>query len=147
MFETIYTAGWADMDFNAHMSNAAFLNRCSDTRMLFFKSVNFTMSDFRSQHFGPVVKKDEIRYFKEIHLMDEYKVTLSMAGMAEDGSHFMMENEFFRPDGKLACSVVSTGGWLDLEHRKLRVPPLALLEAMNSLPKTSGYQELPSSIR
>ena len=30
------TASWADMDFNAHMANTAYLNRAVDARMAFF---------------------------------------------------------------------------------------------------------------
>jgi len=47
----------------------------------------------------------------------------------------------------LSARVTSTGGWLDLDARKLIAPPPALLAAMNSLEKTSDFVVLPSSIK
>ena len=49
-------------------------------------------------------------------------------------------------DGKRCAVVTSTGGWLDLNTRKLIAPPDALREALAALPKVEGFQELRSSI-
>jgi acyl-CoA thioester hydrolase len=35
---------------------------------------------------------------------------MAIAGAAEDGSRFLMRNEFWRSDGKLAAKVASAGG-------------------------------------
>ena len=39
MFEHRFVAGWGDMDFNGHMRNTAYLDRGSDSRMLFFAAI------------------------------------------------------------------------------------------------------------
>ena len=39
-------AGWADMDANAHMANFAYLNKCVDARMSFFKQHGFPVTEF-----------------------------------------------------------------------------------------------------
>jgi hypothetical protein len=41
--------------------------------------------------------KDEIEYFREVHLLEEFNVDLAIAGLAEDGSRFILRNGFFRP--------------------------------------------------
>ena len=33
LFERTLLAGWADMDFNSHMRNSAYLDKCSDVRV------------------------------------------------------------------------------------------------------------------
>lgn len=91
--------------------------------------------------------KDEVEYFKEIHLMEGFAVTLTLAGLADDGSRFAVRNEFFRTDEKLAARVTSFGGWLDLANRKLIAPPEALHNAMRSLQKTKDFQVLASSLK
>lgn len=58
-----------------------------------------------------------------------------------------MQNDFFRPDGKLTARVTSAGGWLDLSARKLVVAPAKLLETLQMLPKTSDFRHLASSIK
>jgi acyl-CoA thioester hydrolase len=41
MYSKRLYAGWGDMDFNAHMSNTAYLNKCGDVRMMPFAENGF----------------------------------------------------------------------------------------------------------
>ena len=147
MFEKRLVAGWGDMDFNSHMRNTAFLDKSADVRMMFFSENGFSIDEFIRRKIGPVIMKDEIEYFKEIRLLEELRVTLAMAGLARDGSRFLLRNEFVRSNEKLAARVTSAGGWLDLTIRKLVAPPEALLTALRSLPRTDDFQILSSSIK
>lgn len=147
MFEKTLFAGWGDMDFNSHMGNTAFLDKSGDVRMMFFAENGFPMEEFVRRKLGPVIMKDELEYFKEIRLLEPMRVTLARAGLAEDGSRFLIRNEFWRKDGQLAARVTSAGGWLDLSARKLVVPPEALRAALGSLPQTDDFQVLSSSIK
>jgi acyl-CoA thioester hydrolase len=91
--------------------------------------------------------KDEVEYFREVGLQQQITVTYMLAGQADDGSRFLLRHEIFRPDGKLSARVSSAGGWLDLNERKLIVPPPALLAAMNALERTSDFTVMPSSVK
>lgn len=147
MYEQTFIAGWGDMDFNSHMRNTAYLDKSADIRMMYFSENGFPMAEFVRLQVGPVIMKDELEYFKEVPLLERLKVTLVQAGMSEDGSRFLLRNEFFRSNKKLAARVTSAGGWLDLAARKLVVPPDALFNAMQSIPKTDDFQVLTSSIK
>lgn len=146
MFERTMVAGWGDMDFNSHMRNTAFLDKSADVRMLYFADCGFTMAEFMRLKIGPVVMKDEVEYFREFHLLDEMQVTMQMAGLSEDGSRMRLRNDFYKK-GVLAARVTSTGGWLDLNHRKLVSPPPALLQALRDAARSTDYEELPNSAR
>ncbi len=147
MFERKLMAGWGDMDFNGHMRNTAYLDKAGDVRMLFFAAHGFPMVEFARLKFGPVVMRDEIDYYREVNLLDELAVTLSLAGLAEDGSRFMIRNEFYGPDGRLAARLTSTGGLLDQAARRLIAAPPGLLGALEKLARTADFQILPSSVR
>jgi acyl-CoA thioester hydrolase len=147
VFETTLFAGWGDMDFNSHMRNTAYLDKSADTRMRFFAEHGFPISEFAAAKFGPVIQRDELEYFKEVGLMESLRVTLALAGLAEDGSRFVLRNEFHRGDGKLAARVTSTGGWLDHAARRLVAPPTALRDLLATLQRTTDYRELPSSAK
>lgn len=147
MFEKKMMAGWGDMDFNSHMRNTAFLDKAGDVRMLFLSEHGFPMSEFMRLKIGPVVMKDEIAYFTEVMLLDEITVTLGVAGLAPDGSRWQLRSDVIRPDGKLAARITSTGGWLDLNARKLIAPPPALLATWQALARTDDFQELNTSIK
>ena len=139
-------AGWADMDFNSHMKNTAYLDKTADVRQMFLSENEFPIEEFLRLRVGPVVMKDELEYFREVGLQQEITINYALAGHAEDGSRFLVRHEIFRYDGKLAARVTSTGGWLDLDERRLMAPPPSLLAAMNRLERTSDFIVLPSSV-
>ena len=147
MYEKILYAGWGDMDFNSHMGNTAYLNKCVDVRMMFFAEHGFPMAEFVSRRIGPVLMRDELESFREVGLMMPLRVTLGLAGLSDDGSRFILRNEVFQADGRLAARVTSAGGWLDLSARRLIAPPEALMGVLRTLPKTDDFQVLASSAR
>ena len=141
------TASWADMDFNAHMANTAYLNRAVDARMAFFIENGLPLAELTRLRVSWVMMKDEVEYRREIKWMEEISITVALAGLAPDGSRFKVRNEFFRSDGQLAAKVTSTGGFLDLDARKLVVPPNEVLTTYQALPRTDDYETLPSGFR
>jgi acyl-CoA thioester hydrolase len=146
MYETTLYAGWGDMDFNSHMRNTAYLDKSADVRMKYFSESGFPMSEFMKLKLGPVVMVDEIEYLREISLLDEIRVTLTLAGLSKDGSRMKLRNEFYR-NGKLSARVTTTAGWFDLVHRKLVSPPEKLLNALKRLSRSDDYTALPDSLR
>ena len=147
MFERRFIAGAAEMDYNAHMRNSAYLDMCSDVRFLFFAEHGFSADEFSSRAFGPVVMHDDISYRAEVRLLEEVTVGLALAGLADDGSRFILRNEIRKTDGTLAAAVSSTGGWLDLSKRRLMAPPGELLDALRELDRTDDFDVLPSSVK
>jgi acyl-CoA thioester hydrolase len=147
MYEKTLYAGWRDMDYNSHMANTAYLDRAADVRMMYFSENGFSADEMLRLKIGPVVMKDEIEYFREVRLLQEVRVGFAIAGLAADGSRFMIRNEFAHVDGARCAVVTTTGGWLDLTARKLIAPPEALRAALAALPKIEGFRELKSSLR
>jgi acyl-CoA thioester hydrolase len=135
------------MDANAHMGNFAYLNKCVDSRMSFFKQAGFPVTEFAKRRIGPVVRRDELEYFREIGLHEPITVTLALGGIAPDGSRFRLVNEVLLADGRVAARIQSEGGWLDLVARKLIAPPEDLLAALNAMPRTAEFEALPSSLK
>ena len=135
------------MDFNSHMKNTAYLDKTADVRQMFLIENGFPVEEFTRLRIGPVVMKDEIEYFREIGLQQKIDVTYALAGHALDGSRFLLRHEIFRPDGELSARVLSAGGWLNLDKRKIVAPPPALFAAMDSLERTDDFVVLPSSVR
>jgi acyl-CoA thioester hydrolase len=143
LFEKTLYARWGDMDFNGHMKNTAYLDASADVRMMFFDANGFSMREFEQHRFGPVIVRDELEYFRELRLLEPVRVTLAVAGLSEDASHFRLVNEFYRADGKRAARVTSTGGWLGLEARKWIAPPHELQQLMQQLHRADGFEVLP----
>lgn len=137
---------WSDLDANGHMANTAFLDVCVDVRLGFFESVGFARSELARLGIGPVVRRDEVDYLRELRLGDPYEVTLDLTACSQDGSRFGLRNTFRRADGKVVAVVTSHGGWLDLAARRLIAPPTELLAALRAMPLAEDFVELPSSV-
>jgi acyl-CoA thioester hydrolase len=138
-----FLAGWGAMDFNGHLANTAYLNLAADVRMAFFAEHGFPPGEFRRLALGPVVRKEELEYFREVGLHDTVTVTYAVLAMSPDGARFVVENEIWSAAGARAATVRSTGGWLDLRERKLVAPPVALLAVFQQVPHAPGFVELP----
>ena len=139
-----FIAGWGTMDFNSQMANTAYLNLAADVRMAFFAEHGFDPGELRKLAVGPVIRKDEVEYFREVGLHETVTVTYAVLAMSADGARFVVENEIWTANGERAATVRSTGGWLDLRIRKLIVPPPALFAAFAQSPRAPGFVELPA---
>ena len=139
-----FLAGWGAMDFNGHLANTAYLDLAADVRLAFFADHGFPPSEFARLALGPVIRKDELEYFREVRLHDRVMVTFAVRGLSPDGARFVVESEIWLATGERAAIVRSTGGWLDLRARKLVAPPAALVAALMKAPRSPEFQELPS---
>ena len=146
-FSIAAVAGWADMDANAHMGNFAYLNKCVDARMAFFQQHGFPVAEFAKRRIGPVLRRDDIEYHREVGMLEPITVTLELSGMAPDGSRFRLVNEILKADGQLAARVRCEGGWMDLVARRLIAPPGDLRDVLAGMPQSAAFEQLPSSVR
>jgi len=138
-----FLVGWRAMDFNGHMANTAYLDLAADVRLAFLADNGFPPTELRRLAIGPVIRKEELEYFREITLHETVTVTYAALAMSPDGARFVIENEIWSSSGERAATVRSTGGWLDLRARKLVPPPPALLAALGHLPRVPEFVELP----
>jgi acyl-CoA thioester hydrolase len=140
--KTLYV-GWGDLDANGHMRNTAYLDKAADVRMYYFAEHGFPSREFARIAIGPVVRKDEIEYFRELRLLDAVTVTLQVDALSPDGARFVLRNEFWREE-RLVARVRTAGGWLDLRARKLVAPPPGLHRLLEAGPRTDAFRELGS---
>src|SRR4051794_6205295 len=104
-----FLAGWGTMDANGHMGNWAYLNMAADARVAFFPQHGFSPTEFRRLSVGPVIRKDELEYFREIGMHETVTVTFAALGMSPDGARFIVENEIWSAAGERAATIRSTG--------------------------------------
>ncbi len=147
LFEKTFHVGWADVDMNGHLANTAYIDLAVDVRLFFFEANGFSVMEFHRQGFGPVMRRDEIEYYRECRLLDNIRITLKLAGLSEDGSRFRIRQDFYHFDDTLAATLHSTGGWLSSRERKLIAPPAEIVEMWNKLVRTDDFEILPSSIK
>jgi acyl-CoA thioester hydrolase len=146
-FERTFHVAWAHLDSNGHMANTAIQDMVIDVRFMYFAEKGFSPEEFVKLRLGPVVRRDEVDYYRELRLLDTVRVNFLLAGISEDVSRFRIRNELYRADGKMAARVTTLGGWFDLAARKLVAPPPLLAEVLHALDRTDDFEALESSLR
>ena len=144
-YEQRFQVGWSHLDSNAHMRNTAYVDLAANVRVGYLAAAGFSMETFAQRLFGPVIRLEELEYFRELRLMDPVRVTLLLAGLSEDGSRFKLRNEFWDESGTLVARLTSLGGWMELRLRRLVVPPRDLAAALRVLDRTPDFECLPPS--
>ncbi|MEU1429754.1 thioesterase family protein [Nocardia sp. NPDC005746] len=137
---------WSDMDQNGHMRTNAYLAAAENSRMQYFTGSGFSAAEFARRGLGPVIQTDQLHYRAELRLLDPAELTLELAGLAPDGARFVLRNTFTRADGRVAATVTSTGGWLDLTRRRLTTPPEDLFQLLRALARTEDFADLTSPL-
>ena len=146
-FERTLHVAWAHLDANGHMANTAYLDIVVDVRFMYFSECGFPPAEFHRLGIGPVVRRDEVDYYRELRLMQRMTIDMQLAGVSGDASRFKLRHDIRREDGEVAARVTTLAGIFDLGSRKLIVPPEGLAAAIRGLDRSSDFETLESSVR
>ncbi|MDQ3050302.1 MAG: acyl-CoA thioesterase [Bacteroidota bacterium] len=138
MFSKTYTIRWADMDANIHMRHSAYNDYAAQTRLLFMAENGFGMDWFKQHNVFPVLFREETVFLKEIQGNETITIDAILVQMSEDGSRWTIMNRFYKANGTLAARLTVDGAWMDIIARKLKNPPMELMDLFNKLDKSSG---------
>lgn len=133
---------WTDLDINRHMRNTSYSEYCVDVRVSFLQEHGFGFAEFGKRGFGPVILREEARYFREIGAGETFEVDYRLAGLAPDGSRWRVEHEVRRGDGERSALLSLEGVWLDLATRRPIPPPSDLLDAFRHVERTRNFEEM-----
>ena len=129
-----YRTRWADMDPNGHMRHSAYADYAADQRVVLLAKWGYGVARFAELRLGPILFREETRYLKEISIGEEITVDGQLATAATDGSRWTIVHTIYKADGRVAATVTVDGAWLDLDRRKLTVPPAELAAAFAAMP-------------
>ena len=138
-----FVVRWGDVDANGHMRNTAYSELASDTRAGLLASLGYDWARFQSLKLGPILFREEIEYRREANMGDEVIVDALSAGLSPDAYRWSLRNRMWKRDGTELAVVTVVGAWIDLETRKLVVPPADLAAGMRAVPRSEPWAELP----
>ncbi|HET8808868.1 MAG TPA: thioesterase family protein [Flavobacteriaceae bacterium] len=142
MYTKKFEIRWSDIDANRHLSNSAYVNYMSHTRMGFLIENGFGQQELVKHNLGPVVFHEHIYYFQELFAGNPVTVSLQLKGISEDGMFFEFLHNFYDPRGKNCARCEMLGSWIDMKTRKLTVLPEKFLKNLNTLERTDDFKIL-----
>lgn len=137
-----FTTRWADFDANIHMRHTAYNDYAAELRLRFFKEHNVTIQDFTNENVGPILFEENTKFLREIHMGTDISVNLKVLGLSSKGERWKIQHEVFNEEGKLSAIITVYGAWLDLQKRKLTVPPTKFQTIFNKVEKTEDFKEI-----
>lgn len=140
-----YEVIWADMDPNRHMRHTVYNDYAAQTRVAMFKDFGLSIEEISKLGLGPVLFREETKFLKEIGLSEIITVSGQIKTMRKDGSRWTFLHEIFKEEGTKAAEITVEGAWLDLEKRKLGIPPEKMLNVINQFPRTNNFDWMPES--
>jgi acyl-CoA thioester hydrolase len=129
-FESTNIVRWADVDANRHLRHSAFADYAAHSRMEFLTAVGFTAERLAEWNMGPVIFREESRYYRELHLMQPFRLRSVLKTRSEDFRKFTLLTEFLDDTGTVLATVEVDGAWFDLGRRKVTAPPAAGIELL-----------------
>ena len=138
-----YIVRWSDLDGNKHMKNIAYMEYAMQTRFHIWDELGFTVKDFDHHHIGPIAFREESLYFRELHIHEHFSVNFSVGGLSDDFRKFTFRNDLFAHDGALSAIVRVEGAWLDMQRRKIIIPPPELIAVLQQIPHADDYTVIP----
>ena len=136
-----YRTRWADMDPNGHMRHSAYADFAADQRVVSLARAGCSLQRFAELRIGPILFREETRYLKEISIGEEIRVDSKLVSVTADGSRWTIMHGIYKADGRLAATVAVDGAWLDLDRRKLTIPPAGLADLMSTMPPFEPEQK------
>jgi len=142
-FKVIFATKWSDFDPNRHMRHTAYNEYAAEVRIRYFSEQNFSIEEFTKHSIGPILFTEETSFKKEIHLGENISVNMKLSGLSSDNERWKIEHEVFNEAGKLSAIIKVYGAWIDLEKRKLTVPPKEAKHLFDTIQRTEDYKEIP----
>ncbi|MGI4886754.1 MAG: thioesterase family protein [Janthinobacterium lividum] len=129
-----YRTRWADMDPNGHMRHSAYADYAADQRVALLARWGFGLARFAELRLGPILFREETKFLKELGIGEEIRVDGQLAAVTPDGGRWTIVHTIYKADGRVAATVTVDGAWIDLDRRKLALPPRELAAAFAALP-------------
>jgi acyl-CoA thioester hydrolase len=131
---------WSDLDPNFHLRHSVYYDWGAFIRMTFL-TVNGLTAEVMMQHnIGPILFREECMFRKEIRFGDKVTLNIKLDKLKADYSRWTMVHEILKNNKQLAALLTVDGAWLNLEKRKLALPPVSFNKAFELIPKTANFQ-------
>ncbi len=137
-----FTTKWADFDPNKHMRHSAYNDFAAEARIRFFKEYQIDMDYFTTHLFGPILFKEETTFLREINSGEDLQVSVELLGVSEKGERWKIRHIIYKENGVKAAQIEVFGAWIDYQTRKLKTPPISMMQLFENLQKTTDYEPI-----
>jgi acyl-CoA thioester hydrolase len=125
-----------ELDTQGHLNWAEYLHYAEHARWECLAAAGITQEALLATGFGPVALDVSVKFRRELRGGDEVDVSCAFA--FDGRPAYTIVQDFTRPDGRVAASLTSTAGLIDLRERKLTREPGKHFRALATDPALLG---------
>jgi YbgC/YbaW family acyl-CoA thioester hydrolase len=114
------------LDSYRHVNNATYVQLYEEARWEFLNQMGYGFEHIHETQQGPVVLDITVKYRKELN--NREVVTIRSYDFFVRGKILKLKHQMIKENGDIASEAELTFGYMDLEKRKLMLPPKQWLE-------------------
>ncbi len=133
---------WADIDINHHVRHSVYYDWGADARLEYFRLIGMTVEKMQTLQIGVILLREECVFRREIRLGDAVTITLELLNARKDYSRWSIRHRIMKDRETVAAILTVDGAWIDMQKRKLAVPPADMIPAFESLDKAEDFRWL-----
>ncbi len=141
-YQVKFATKWSDFDPNRHMRHTAYNEYAAEVRIRYFAAQNFSIEEFTKHNIGPILFEESTSFRKEIHLGEDIIVNMKLSGLSEKNERWKITHEVFNEAGRLSAIIKVYGAWIDLNKRKLTIPPKEAQHLFMNSDKTEDFERI-----
>ena len=131
---------WADLDPNIHVRHSVYYDWGAFCRINYFHKQGITTDTLREMNIGPVLLREECVFRKEIKLGDSVDIDLFLAKATNDFTRWTIRHTIRKNEGVVAAVLTVDGTWIDMNQRKITVPPKELQQLFASMAQDAAFE-------
>jgi acyl-CoA thioester hydrolase len=131
---------WSDIDANRHLRHSVYYDFAAAMRVSILVKQGLTTSKMEELQIGPVLFREEAIFKREILLEDKLTIDAQVIRSTEDFGRFSIRHQIKKEDDTIAAVINVDIAWIDLQKRRLAVPPEAVRHIFEAWPKSPDFE-------
>jgi acyl-CoA thioester hydrolase len=140
MYSKKFIVNWSDIDALQHMRHSAYYDYATQTRLMFMNENGFGMDWYKEHMIFPVLLREECIFKKEVRHHENITIDMRLLKMASDGSRWSIMHRMFKENEMESAQLIIDAGWIDVNTRKLTLPPLSLIQLFSKVEKCENFE-------
>ena len=138
-FERPLHLRWSDLDPINHVRHSVYYDMAAQVRTELFLENDIRLQEMAERGFGPVLFEEKATFRRELRYGDPLIMNAAVLSLRKDYSRFRFLHEIWREEER--CATVEVyGAWIDLNKRKLTIPPEDFLAKLRELPLAPDFR-------
>lgn len=108
------------LDAYGHVNNAVYLTLFEEARWQIITERGYGFKKVHETKKGPVILDVHMKFLKELGLRERIRITLEV--LSYNGKISQLRQTMIKENGDIACDMICTTGFFDLNARKLILP-------------------------